>query len=113
MSASTATAAGRPSSRALKALVASESKLAWREPVGLVLGVAFPVMLLVIFGLSSGFQKRIVATNPTTYRTRYPAKGHTADPLSAERTSERSIPASRPLTGFRQTRLPREAGTAA
>jgi ABC-2 type transport system permease protein len=71
MSASTATAPGRPSSRALKALVASESKLAWREPVGLVLGVAFPVMLLVIFGLSSGFQKRIVATNPTTYRTVY------------------------------------------
>ena len=71
MSASTASVAGRPSSKALKALVASESKLAWREPVGLVLGVAFPVMLLVIFGVSSGFQKRIVATNPTTYRTVY------------------------------------------
>jgi ABC-2 type transport system permease protein len=71
MSASTASLPGRPSSKALKALVASESKLAWREPVGLVLGVAFPVMLLVIFGVSSGFQKRIVATNPTTYRTVY------------------------------------------
>ena len=71
MSVSTTTMPGRPSGRVLKALVASESKLAWREPVGLVLGVAFPVMLLVIFGLSSGFQNRIVATNPTTYRTVY------------------------------------------
>ena len=62
---------GRPSRRALRKLVASEGKLAWREPVGLVLGVGVPVMLLVIFGLSSGFQKRIVATNPTTYRTAY------------------------------------------
>jgi ABC-2 type transport system permease protein len=71
MSATITTVPSRPSSRALKALVASEGKLAWREPVGLVLGVGFPVMLLVIFGLSSGFQKRIVATNPTTYRTVY------------------------------------------
>ena len=71
MSAGTATVAGRPSSKALKALVASESKLAWREPVGLVLGVGFPIMLLVIFGLSAGFQKRIVSTSPTTYRTVY------------------------------------------
>ena len=71
MSATTAPVRGRPSGNALKALVASEGKLAWREPVGLILGVAFPVMLLVIFGLASGFQKRIVATNPTTYRTVY------------------------------------------
>jgi ABC-2 type transport system permease protein len=69
MSATTAPVPVRPSGNALKALVASEGKLAWREPVGLILGVAFPVMLLVIFGVSSGFQKRIVATNPTTYRT--------------------------------------------
>jgi len=71
MSASTATVTGGPSSKALTALVGSEAKLAWREPVGLVLGVGFPVMLLVIFGVSSGFQKRIVPTNPTTYRTVY------------------------------------------
>ena len=40
------------------------------EPVGLVLGVGVPVMLLVIFGLSSGFEKRIVATSPTTLSDR-------------------------------------------
>jgi ABC-2 type transport system permease protein len=71
MSAGAATMPGRPRRRALRKLIASESKLAWREPVGLVLGVGVPVMLLVIFGVSSGFQKRIVATNPTTYRTAY------------------------------------------
>ncbi|MGA2321258.1 MAG: ABC transporter permease [Solirubrobacteraceae bacterium] len=62
---------GRPRRRALRKLIAAESKLAWREPVGLVLGVGVPVMLVVIFGLSSSFQKRIVASNPTTYRTAY------------------------------------------
>jgi ABC-2 type transport system permease protein len=71
MSVSTATGPRRPSRSALRALVVSEGRLAWREPVGLVLGVGVPVMLLVIFGLSSGFQKRIVSTNPTTYRTVY------------------------------------------
>jgi ABC-2 type transport system permease protein len=71
MSATAASAPGPPPRQALGKLIALESKLAWREPVGLVLGVAFPVMLLVIFGLSSGFQKRIVAGNPTTYRTAY------------------------------------------
>jgi len=71
MSASTAIVPSRPPGRALRKLIASEGKLAWREPVGIVLGLGVPVMLLVIFGLSSGFQKRIVATNPTTYRTAY------------------------------------------
>jgi len=71
MSVNAATVPGRPSRSALRALVVSEGKLAWREPVGLVLGVGVPVMLLVIFGLSSGFQKRIVSTSPTTYRTVY------------------------------------------
>jgi len=71
MSASPATVPGRPPGRVLRKLIASEGKLAWREPVGLILGVGVPVMLLVIFGLSSGFQQRIVATNPITYRTAY------------------------------------------
>jgi ABC-2 type transport system permease protein len=71
MSAGAAAGPGRASRSALRALVVSEGKLAWREPVGLVLGVGVPVMLLVIFGISSGFQKRIVSTNPTTYRTVY------------------------------------------
>ena len=71
MSVGVATVPGRPSRRALRQLIVSEGKLAWREPVGLILGIGVPVMLLVIFGVSSGFQKRIVSTNPTTYRTVY------------------------------------------
>ncbi len=71
MSATTVTAARRPPPRTLRKLVVSEGKLAWREPVGLILGVGVPVMLLVIFGLSSSFQKRIVSTSPITYRTAY------------------------------------------
>jgi len=45
--------------------------MTWREPVGLILGVGVPVLLLVIFGLSSGFEQRIVSSSPTTLRTAY------------------------------------------
>jgi ABC-2 type transport system permease protein len=65
------TMAGRPPRRALGMLVVAEGKQAWRTPIGLVLGVGLPVMLLVLFGLSSGFEKRIVATSPITYRMEY------------------------------------------
>ena len=71
MSTTTASVPARPPRRALRKLIVMEGKLAWREPVGLVLGVGVPVLLLVIFGLSSGFEKRIVSTNPTTLRTAY------------------------------------------
>ena len=53
----------RPSARSLRRLVATEAKLAYRVPVGLVLGVVVPVLLLVIFGLSPGFKKPV---NPHT-----------------------------------------------
>jgi len=53
----------RPSARSLRRLVATETKLAYRVPVGLVLGVVVPVLLLVIFGLSPGFKKPV---NPHT-----------------------------------------------
>jgi ABC-2 type transport system permease protein len=69
MSVSAATIPGRPPRRALKKLTVLELRMAWREPVGLILGVAVPVMLLLIFGLSSSFQRRIVAANPITWRT--------------------------------------------
>jgi ABC-2 type transport system permease protein len=71
MSATLASAPTRPPRRALRKLIVMEGRLAWREPVGLVLGVGVPVLLLVIFGLSSGFEKRIVSTSPTTLRTAY------------------------------------------
>lgn len=61
----------RPPSSALKKLTLLELKLAWREPVGLVLGVGIPIILLLIFGLSSGFEKRVVAGNALTLRTEF------------------------------------------
>lgn len=69
MSVGAASIQGRPSRRALRKLTVLELRMAWREPVGLILGVAVPIMLLLIFGLSSSFQKRIVAGNPVTWRT--------------------------------------------
>jgi ABC-2 type transport system permease protein len=69
MSVGSATVPGRPRHLALRKLTVLELKLAWREPVGLILGVAVPIMLLLIFGLSSSFQNRIIAGNPITWRT--------------------------------------------
>ena len=53
----------RPSAWSLRQLIATETKLAYRVPVGLALGVVVPVLLLVIFGLSPGFKKPV---NPHT-----------------------------------------------
>lgn len=39
-----------PPRAAFGKLVACEARLAWREPIGLVFGLAIPVVLLVIFG---------------------------------------------------------------
>ena len=38
-------------------LLQSETKVAWRVPLGLVLGVAVPILLLVIFGTIPGLNK--------------------------------------------------------
>jgi ABC-2 type transport system permease protein len=69
MSAAAANISTRVPRRALRKLTVLELKLAWREPVGLILGVAVPIMLLLIFGLSSSFEKRVVAGSPITWRT--------------------------------------------
>jgi hypothetical protein len=61
----------RPSARSLRRLIATETKLAYRLPVGLVLGVVVPVLLLVIFGLSPGFKKPINPHTTTTYMDNY------------------------------------------
>ena len=53
----------RPTGRSLRRLIATETKLAYRVPVGVVLGVVVPVLLLVIFGVSPGFKKPV---NPHT-----------------------------------------------
>jgi len=38
-------------------IVRNEARLAWRRPVGLIAGVAIPVLLMVIFGEISAFQQ--------------------------------------------------------
>jgi hypothetical protein len=69
-SVTTAVASHRPPRRALRKLIVTEFKAAWRDPAWLVLGLGVPVMLLVIFGLAPGFQKQIHGTH-TTYMTAY------------------------------------------
>lgn len=69
-SAATAVVSHRPPRRALRKLIVTEFKAAWRDPAWLVLGLGVPVMLLVIFGLAPGFQKQIHGTH-TTYMTAY------------------------------------------
>ena len=47
-----------PPRAAFGKLVACEARLAWREPIGLVFGLAVPVVLLVIFGAIPGSHKQ-------------------------------------------------------
>jgi ABC-2 type transport system permease protein len=46
-----------PPRAAFRKLVACEARLTWRQPIGLVLGLAVPVVLLVIFGAIPGAHK--------------------------------------------------------
>ena len=46
----------RPPGRAFRKLLSAEARLALRAPVGLVFGVALPVLLLVIFGSIPAFR---------------------------------------------------------
>lgn len=52
----TALVPGRPPARALRTLVALETKMAWREPAGLLLGLALPLFFLVVFGAVPTFR---------------------------------------------------------
>jgi len=70
MSAPAATLSHRPPRRALKELIITEAKCAWRIPVALALGVLVPVIILVILGSAGGLQKTIPGSNPpVTYMT--------------------------------------------
>jgi len=51
-------------SRALRRLTLTEAKLFMRERVGLIWGVGFPIVLLIIFGSIPGFRKPISASVP-------------------------------------------------
>jgi len=48
----------KPPRAAFGKLLACEARLAWREPIGLVLGLAIPVVLLVVFGAISMAQHK-------------------------------------------------------
>lgn len=69
MSTMAASSMHAPRDRALRKLVVLEFKLAWREPVGILLGVVVPVVFLVIFGLAPDLRKPLGPAIPTTYMT--------------------------------------------
>lgn len=50
--------------RSFRQLLRVESRLAWRQPVGLVWGVAMPIVFLIIFGNIPAFSKPISAGSP-------------------------------------------------
>ncbi len=70
MSATTATLSHRPQWGALRELIVTEFKQAWRAPLGLGLGVLVPVIILVILGIAPGLQKNVPSTS-TSYMTEY------------------------------------------
>jgi ABC-2 type transport system permease protein len=57
----------RPSSRGFRELVKAEAKLALRAPVGLLLGVLVPVILLVIFSAIPGLKERAPGSTLTMF----------------------------------------------
>jgi ABC-2 type transport system ATP-binding protein len=61
-------ATGRRAPRSgLRRLVRIESRIAWRRPIGLVLGVGVPLLLLVVFGTLKSFEKPVPHTGGLTY----------------------------------------------
>ena len=62
--------AKRPRS-AFRKLLESETKLAWRFPIGLVLGVAVPALLIVVFGSIPGMNHAEKKFGGLTYFTVY------------------------------------------
>lgn len=61
----------RPPGRGFAELVKAETKLAWRTPLGLVLGVAVPVFFLVLLGSLNGLKKPAPAPSTLTLFAQY------------------------------------------
>ena len=61
----------RPPGRAFRKLLAAEARLALRAPVGLVFGVALPVLLLIIFGAIPVFRHPVHAGSTVTFFQAY------------------------------------------
>ena len=66
-----APSAGAPPRQAFRKLLIAEARLAWRVPVGLIYGLAVPVLLLVIFAAIPAFRKPSAALGGLTYLTIY------------------------------------------
>jgi ABC-2 type transport system permease protein len=62
---------GRVPKRAFRRLVLTEAKLAWRQPVGLIYGLGFPVLLLLIFASIPKFRAPVDTLGGLTYLSVY------------------------------------------
>jgi ABC-2 type transport system permease protein len=67
MSTPAAVLPGRAPRSAFSKLMVSETKMAWRLPIGLILGVAVPILLVVIFGSVPGMNKPEAKFGGLTY----------------------------------------------
>lgn len=63
--------AHRPPRSAFGKLLFTEAKLAWRQPIGLIYGLGFPVLLLVIFASIPSFRKPQATLGGLTYLSVY------------------------------------------
>ena len=118
-------------------LLQSETKIAWRVPVGLIFGVAVPILLLVIFGCIPAMNKPAASLGGLTYFSVYfpvliafvlamsvthqpadapghlPGAGHLAADVhhtGASRLDARSTGHHQPRPGRRGTRHPGSGG---
>ena len=71
MSAQASAQSHRPPWGAFWKLLLAETKLAWRTPIGLIYGLGFPVLLLVIFGSIPAFRKPIATLGGLTLLSVY------------------------------------------
>lgn len=62
---------GRPPASAFSKLLLTEVKLTWRQPVGVILGLGLPVLLLVVFGSIPQFRKATPETGGLTLLSLY------------------------------------------
>jgi ABC-2 type transport system permease protein len=58
---------GRTPRVAFRKMVLNETRLAWRQPIGLLLGLGMPVLLLVIFGSLPAFRKHEASLGGLTF----------------------------------------------
>ena len=71
MSTPTTVMPGRAPRSAFSKLMQSETKMAWRLPIGLILGVAVPILLVVIFGSVPGMNRPEAKLGGLTYFSAY------------------------------------------